>query len=320
MSFQAPLYLIGLAAVPALVVALVLFERHRRAEGARFASLGLLPNLVEHVPAVRRYLPVALLLAALTALIVGVARPHATVTVKRKEATVLLALDVSRSMNAKDVKPTRLEAARRAASTFLTTVPKTFRVGIIAIGSNAVVALPPTVDRNLARQSLASLRRSEGTALGDAVALAAQVAQKQRTSSGAAIPTAVLVISDGADQGSRVKPQAAATRAKALHMPVYTALVGTPNGIVERTLTGGFKEQIRVPANPQTLQLIARASGGEFFAAPTAEQLEKVYKQLGTRLGHHRQAREVSDLFGGGAAILMLVGGALSGHWFRRFP
>ena len=320
MSFQSPLVLVALAAIPLLVGLYVLHEQRRRATGARFATLGLLPNLVERVPSWRRHLPIAVLLVALAAMIVGVARPHATVTVSRKEATVILALDISRSMNASDVKPTRLGAARTAASAFLAKVPKTFRVGVVAIGSSAVVALPPTVDRALARSSLATLRRSEGTALGDAVVVATQVGQKQRTASGDAIPTAVLVISDGADQGSRTTPQAAATRAKALHIPVYTVLVGTANGIVQRTLTGGFREQIRVPANPATLQAIARTSGGEFFSAPTSERLRDVYEQLGTRLGHHKQSREMTDLFAGGSAALMLVGGALSGLWFRRLP
>jgi Ca-activated chloride channel family protein len=319
-SFESPFSLLGLVALPVLVGLYLLHERRRRAAGARFASLGLLPNLVEHVPRWRRHLPVAVLLVAVAAMIVGVARPHARLTVTRKEATVILALDVSRSMSATDVRPSRLQAARSAATAFLARVPKSFRVGVIAIGSNAVVALPPTVDRTLAAASLRTIRRSEGTALGDAVALALQVGQKQRTSSGEPIPTAVLVISDGADQGSRTPPQSAAARARTLHIPVYTVLVGTQNGIVERTLTGGFREQIRVPANPTTLRTIARASGGEFFTAPTADQLRDVYEQLGTRLGHHKQSREISDLFAGGSAALMLVGGALSALWFRRIP
>lgn len=318
MSFSSPLSLLALLAVPVLVLLYVLHERRRRAAGARFATPALLPNMVEHVPSRRRHLPIVILLVALAAMIVGVARPHATVTVGRKEATVILALDVSRSMSATDVRPSRLQAARAAASKFLLELPKAFRLGVVAIGSNAVVALPPTTDRVLAQTSLRTLRRSEGTVLGDAIALALQLGQKQRTSSGESIPTAVLVISDGADQGSRTRPLAAATRAKALHIPVYTVLVGTANGVVERTLTGGFREQIRVPANPSTLRTVARASGGEFFSAPTADRLSDVYKQLGTRLGHHRQSREITDLFAGGSGILMLLSGALSGLWFRR--
>lgn len=320
MSFDSPLSLLALIAVPALVGLYVLYERRRGASGARFATLALLPNLLERVPAWRRHLPVVILIVALAAMIVGVARPRATLTVAKKEATIILALDVSRSMSATDVSPSRLQAARAAASAFLTEVPEAFRIGVVAIGSNAVVALPPTQDRALARQSLATLRRSEGTALGDAIALAVQLGQKQRTSSSESIPTAVVVISDGANQGSRTSPEAAAARARALHIPVYTVLVGTPNGVVERTLTGGFRERIRVPASPDTLRTIARTSSGEFFSAPTASRLRDVYRRLGTRLGHHKQSREISDLFAGGSAVLMLVGGALSALWFRRIP
>jgi Ca-activated chloride channel homolog len=306
--------------VPALVGLYVLHERHRRASGARFATQALLPNMLERVPGWRRHLPVAVLLVALAAMIVGVARPHATVTVARKEATILLALDVSRSMNATDVKPSRIQAARSAATAFMAEVPKQYRLGIIAVGSNATLALPPTLDRGLAAEARKTMRRSEGTALGDAVALAARVGEKQRNSSGEQIPTAVLVISDGANQGSRTTPQTAAARARALHIPVYTVLLGTPNGIVTRTLTGGFKEQIRVPASPETLQLFAQTTGGEFFTAPSAERLRDVYKRLGTRLGHHRTTREISDVFAGGSALLMLLGGGMSALWFRRVP
>ena len=199
-------------------------------------------------------------------------------------------------------------------------MPKTIRIGVVAIGSNAVVALPPTIDRPLAKESLATLRRSEGTALGDAVALAVELGRRQRTSSGEPIPTAVVAISDGADQGSRTSPQAAAAKARALHIPVYTVVVGTADGVVERTLTGGFRERIRVPANPDTLRALARTSGGAFFTAPSASRLREVYEQLGTRLGHHRQSREITDLFAGGSGVLMLVGGALSALWFRRVP
>jgi len=320
MSFSSPFALFALIAVPLLVFLYVLHEQRRRAAGARFAALGLLPNLVERVPAWRRHLPIAILLAALTAMIFGVARPHATVTVKRKEAAIILALDVSRSMSATDVRPSRFAAARAAAVEFLDEVPNAYRVGVIAVGSNAVVALPPTVDRVLTRSALTSLRRSEGTALGDAVAAAVDLSRRQRTSSGTAIPTAVLLISDGANQGSRVTPQAAASRARTAHIPVYTVLVGTRDGVVERTLTGGYKEQIRVPASPDTLRQLAQTTQAEFFSAPSAERLRKVYKELGTRLGHQRKDREITDFFAGGSALLLLVGGGVSAIWFRRLP
>ncbi|MDX6514031.1 MAG: Ca-activated chloride channel [Gaiellaceae bacterium] len=320
MSFEWPLALVGLAAVPALVGLYVLYDRRRRDYAARFANPALLANVVDRAPGRLRYVPLALLLLALTAMVVGVARPHATVTVPREEATVLLAVDVSRSMKAKDVRPTRLEAARKAAEAFLGQVPKKFRVGVISFGTHAVLASPPTDDRALAKTALGTLRPGEGTALGDAVALAARVGTRQRTSDGTVPPTAVLLISDGAQQGGRVSPEVAARRAKAAHVPVYTVLVGTENGSVTEKLTGGFTERIRVPPKPATLQMLARTTGGQFFTATTGDRLRQVYEKLGSRLGHTRQSREVTDLFAGGSAMLLVFGGSLSMLWFRRVP
>ena len=151
MTFQSPLALLGLLVVPLLVAAYVRHERGRGSYVARFANLALLPNLVDRAPGWRRHLPVAILLVALAALVVGVARPHATVSVPREEATVVLVIDVSRSMAAKDVEPSRLGAARAAANAFLRKVPEKFRVGVVSFASRAVVAVPPTADRSLVR-------------------------------------------------------------------------------------------------------------------------------------------------------------------------
>ncbi|HZO49372.1 MAG TPA: VWA domain-containing protein [Gaiellaceae bacterium] len=320
MTFSQPLALLALLALPALVALYLLHERRRRGAGARFANPALLPALADPVPRLRRHLPVALLLVALAAMIFGVARPHATVTVARKEATVVLAIDVSRSMRARDVRPTRLQAALSTARGFVDELPETFRLGIVSVGSNAIVALPPTDDRPLARAALGALQRSEGTAIGDGIGLALDLARRQRADDGTMLPAAVLLVSDGANEGGRTRPQTAAERARALGVPVHTVLIGTPDGVVERALTGGFRERIRVPANPQTLQLVARASGGQFFRAPSRAALEDVYGQLRTRLGHRKRSRELSDAFAAGSALLLLAGGALSALWFRRVP
>jgi len=319
-SFALPVALLGLAALPLLVVLYVLLERRRVREGARFGARALLPNLVDRAPGVRRHLPVAVVLVALAALIVGVARPRATISVRREEATVVLAIDVSRSMGAADVKPTRLGAAQSAASAFVDQVPRKFRIGVVSFASRAVVAVAPTDNRDLVRAGIASLHTGEGTAIGDAVLLAANLGQRQRASDGGIPPTSVLLISDGARDGGRIATQAAAQRARALHVPVYTVLVGTPSGTVVHKLTGGYSEIIRVPPSPSTLQQIARTSGGQFFTATTDSRLRDVYKQLGSRLGHKRETREITDLFAGGSALLLLAGGALSALWFRRVP
>jgi Ca-activated chloride channel family protein len=318
LSFGQPLVLIALVIVPALVLAWRAQDRRREARAAAFSAPALLPNLVSERPGLRRTIPLAILLLALVALIVGVARPHADISVPRKEATVVLAIDVSRSMEAQDVRPTRLDAARHAAESFLAKIPKEYSVAVVGFGTRAFVALPPTTDRVLAQDALESLAPSQGTAIGDAVALATKLGTRQRTSDGAVPPTSVLVISDGTRDGGQIAPLAAARQARAAHIPVSTVLVGTPNGVVTNKLVGGYTEQIRVPPSPGTLQQIARASGGEFFRARTAAALTSVYKKLATRIGHRTQNRQITDLFAGGAIVLLLVGGGLSALWFRR--
>ena len=318
MSFGQPLALLALLVVPVLVILWRLQERRRQTQAAAFSTPALIPNLVSGRPGLRRTIPLVILLVALVALIVGTARPHANVSVPRKEATVVLAIDVSRSMSASDVRPTRLEAARRAAEAFLAKVPKEYSIAVVGFGTRAFVALPPSTDRVLARDALESLAPSEGTAIGDAVALATKLGTRQRTSDGSVPPTSVLVISDGARDGGRTAPLTAARKARAAHIPVSTVLVGTPNGVVTNKLVGGFEEQIRVPPSPGTLQQIAQLSGGQFFRARTSAALTSVYKKLGTRIGHRTQNRQITDLFAGGGIILLLVGGGLSTLWFRR--
>jgi Ca-activated chloride channel family protein len=319
-TFQSPLALLGLLVVPLLVAAYVRHERGRGSYVARFANLALLPNLVDRAPGWRRHLPVAILLVALAAMVVGVARPHATVSVPREDATVVLAIDVSRSMAAKDVEPSRLGAARAAANAFLRKVPEKFRVGVVSFASRAVVAVPPTADRSLVRAALAALRPGEGTALGDAIALSAQLGQRERRADGTRPPTAVLLISDGTSMGGRTTPRASSQRARSLRIPVYTVVLGTQNGTVEQTLTGGFRQIVQVPPSPDTLRQVAQTTGGLFFTAKNDARLRDVYERLGSRIGHRRESREMTDVFAGGSAALLLAGGALSALWFRRVP
>jgi Ca-activated chloride channel family protein len=318
LSFQWPYALALLGLVPLVVAAYVAWQRRRERYAARFANPLLLPNVIDRTPGRLRYLPFAIMVTALAAMIVGVARPHAIVSVPREEATVVLAVDTSRSMTATDVPPSRLDAARNAATAFMAKVPAKFRIGIVAFGSRAVVALPPTDDRVVAQAALKALRPGEGTALGDAVVIAARLGQKQRGADGSHPPTAVLVISDGANQGGRTTPAAAIKRARQLHVPVYAVLIGTPNGVVEHTMTGGFTERIRVPPDAKTLQTVAQQTGGRFFTATNDTRLKEIYENLGSHLGTTRKSREISDMFAAGGAGLLLTGAALSMLWFRR--
>jgi Ca-activated chloride channel family protein len=317
-SFEVPLALLGLLVVPALVAAYVLRERRKTSFATRFGNPALLPNVVDRAPGALRYLPLTILLVALAAMVVGVARPHAVVKVPREEATVILVMDVSRSMKAKDIPPTRLDAARLAAKAFLRQIPEKYRVGVVSFASRATVAVPPTEDRALVTAALDSLKPGEGTAIGDAVVLAARLGRNQRASDGSRPPRAVLLISDGAPDGGNTRPDAAARTARSQGVPVYTIVLGTQDGVVEEELTGGFRQVIRVPPNPDVLQLIARETRGQFFTAANDERLRAVYEELGSKLGHRKESREVTDFFAGGSAVLLLAGGALSAFWFRR--
>src|SRR5262249_48584062 len=271
-TFEWPLALVGLAVVPLLVVLYVLRERRRTDYATRFTSAGLLPNLVDASPRWRRHLPLAVLLVALTAMVVGIARPHAMVKVKREEATAILLIDTSLSMSADDVKPSRLEAARREAGAFLDTLPSKYRLAIVGFAGRAYVALPPTDDRDLAVSALRSLHTAEGTSLGDAVALATRIAGRQRASDRSRPPAAILVISDGAQSSGRTTPAAAALKARQAHIPVYSVLIGTQDGVITAPLPGGLSEQIRVPPSPDTLRAVSQVTGGRFYVAPTAAQ------------------------------------------------
>jgi Ca-activated chloride channel family protein len=197
-------------------------------------------------------------------------------------------------------------------------MPEKYRVGIVGFSGRAYLALPPTDDRSLVPTALNALKRGQGTSLGDAVALATRLGRRQRGKDGTIPPTAILVMSDGAQTSGRTQPGAAALKARSLQIPVYAVLLGTDDGVITVELAGGFQAQIRVPPSPETLRTVTRVTGGRFFTAPNDERLREVYEKLGSRLGSRRQSREITDFFAGGSAALLLFGGALSAFWFRR--
>jgi Ca-activated chloride channel homolog len=320
-TFEWPLALLALAIVPFALAAYVLFDRRRSDQAARFATPALYPNVVERAPGWGRHLPTALLLVALAALAVGVARPHATVSVPREEATIVLAIDVSRSMAATDVRPTRLAAAQAAARRFLERMPESFRVGVVAFATRAQVVAPATEDRQVALGALSELRVGEGTALGEALVLALQVARRVPGSDTLERPPAtILLLSDGAQTQGDVTPQQAAQRARRLQIPVYAVALGTEDGVVERPLPGGYRERVRVPPDPASLRALATATGGEFFVAADDERLSRVYEDLGSRLGRRDKRAEITVAFAGAGGVLLLAAGALSALLFRRLP
>jgi Ca-activated chloride channel homolog len=318
--FDWPLGLLALVLVPLALAGYVALERRRRRQAAAFAAPALHPNLLGHRPGRLRHLAPALALAALVALSLGVARPHATLSVKQEQATVVLALDTSRSMEATDVPPTRLAVAQRVVRGFLDELPEGYRVGIVSFADSAQAVLPATANREAAQTALRNLRVGHGTALGEGIARAIQVAQRVPAEEGKKPPASILVLSDGAQTQGVLTPQQAAERAKKLRIPVYTVAFGTENGVVEVVDDNGFRQRVTVPPDPPTLRAVAQATGARFYAAPTAAQLEAVYDELGSRIGSVKKEREVTAAFAAGGAVLLLAAGAVSAFLFGRLP
>jgi Ca-activated chloride channel family protein len=322
-SFAAPLLLRFLLAVPAAVGGYLWLERRRESRAAGWAAPSLLPNLVERPPGWRRHLPTALLLAGVALLLVGFARPRTSVSVKRQDATVVLVLDVSGSMAAKDAQPTRLGAARAAALQLVDKLPKGYRVALVTFSDHAAVVVPATHDLDVMRAGIARAKSGpQGTALAEAVSRAVDVGVSVKgQAEGQRRPPAIVVLfSDGGQTAGRLTPAQAAAKAKKAGIPVSTVAVGTADGVVLQPLRGGFTERIQVPVQPSSLQSIATGSAGSFYPSIASVDAKTIYRDLGSRVGRQNKTVEVTAAAAGGGLVLMLAGAVLSGVWFRRFP
>jgi Ca-activated chloride channel family protein len=320
-SFASPILLVFLIAVPLAVGAYLWLDRRHDERASAWATPALLPNLVERPSGWKRHLPTALLLLGLALLLVGFARPKANVKVKRQEATVVLVLDVSGSMAAKDVKPTRLRAARLAALRFVDKLPKGYRMSLITFSDHTAVSVPATHDLTAMREALLRAKAGpQGTALADAVSRAVDVGRAVKGQGGQRRPPAVVILfSDGGQTAGRVTPQQAAAKAQKYRIPVSAVSVGTPDGIVEQPLRGGFTERLQVPVQPAVLRTIAQRSGGTLTQLRGIDT-KPVYEALGSRVGRTKKNVEVTAAAAGGGIVLMLAGALLSGVWFRRVP
>ena len=340
-TFERPLLLLTLLVVPLAVALYVLAERRRMRYAIRFTNLDVLAGVVGDRYG-RRFVPLALFLLALAALCIGMARPQHTTLVPRDRATVILVIDVSRSMEAKDVKPSRIGAATAAIRTFLDRVPDRLQVGLIAFAGDPAVAAPPTTNHDLVRKSLDTIEwfpSFGGTAIGDALAAAVKLGQQavsgesgNLASAIAAAPNtqtrglvSILFLSDGAQTRGELEPLQGAERARVAGIPVYTVALGTPNGALN--FGGGFPgagpfggRRVPVPPDPATLKAIADRTGGEFFAAQSEKSLQAAYKKLGSRLGRKPGQSEITYGFLAAAALLLVAAGLLSSLWSPRLP
>lgn len=315
MSIEAPARLLLLLGVLALVAVYVFQQRRRSHYAVRFTNLDLLDRVAPERPRWRRHVPAAAFLAMLCLLVVGFARPAADIRVPRERATIMVAIDVSPSMRATDVQPSRLGAAKAAAQEFVETLPERFNVGLVTFSGSAAVTVPPTTDREVIRTAIANLRVGQRTAIGEAVFTSLQaIAGFDRQAETDPPPARVVLLSDGANTAGR-SPEEASSEAVERGVPVSTIAYGTPSGIVR---LGGQLQP--VPPDLPTLRELAGSTGGSFYEAASVEELRQVYEDIGSSIGYRTEHRDVSAWFVGLGLLAALAAAAGSLLWFSRLP
>lgn len=322
MSFGNPYVLLALLALPVLI-GLYVGEQDRRRRAARaFAVERMQPSVAPRLPRWRRHVPQLAFLLAAIILIAAAAKPQRTVATPVERASIMLATDVSGSMAATDVFPTRLVAAKQAARTFLGQVPARVNVGVMAFNQTPTILASPSTDRQAALNAIAQMTPSGGTASGEAIATSVSALRTNPASTGGdpngqPAPAAIVLLSDGKSTSGR-NAVAQAQRAAQAGVKVYTVALGTPSGKITVKGRNGRSVTKPVPPDPQALQAIAQAGGGESFTAQTTDRLSDVYKQLGSQLGHKQTKKQITSAFAGGGLALLLLGGVMSLGWFGR--
>lgn len=313
MSFGQPAYLLALLAIPLLALFVGSQRRRRRRFAVRHPAAAVIAGVVETTPAWRRRLPPALLALSAVLLTIAFARPEHTVQVAVEKASVVMVTDESGSMSATDVAPSRIEAAAGAARSFLDQVPDELLVGFVGYSSGVVSVLEPTTKHDQVRAQIDALQADGGTATGDALSQALDRLQTRRGKDGGVAPAAIVLLSDGKTTAGS-DPLEAAARAKKLRIPIFTVALGTPDGIVY----GPGGTAIPVPPDPETLQAIAKTSGGQSFQVDDADQLDAIYQQLGSKIGTKDVQREISVAFAAGGLLLLLGGLGTGLRWRGR--
>lgn len=314
LTFLNPERLWVLLLVPLLAAGYIFLVLMKKKTGMRFTNTAILGQVVPKQSQWRRHLAVALSLASLVALSFAWARPNGIEMQPRERATVVLVLDISISMEATDVKPTRLDAAKEAALTFVKALPPQYNISVVSLSGNPSVRLPPTTDRLQAQQAIRSLKVQESTAVGESIytALAAlQLAPKGTDSS--PTPGAIVLLSDGQNTAGRAPAQAAA-EARKQKIPVYTIAYGTENGYVD---LDGKRE--RVPPDKPLLASLAQATGGQTYSAENLDQLERVYNNIRSEVGQTPVKKETTAMWAGYglafAVVAALAAVSLGARW-----
>lgn len=343
MHFIWPHALWGFLLVPLLVAGYLWLLKRQRKQAFGYSTLLLVNRALSPGQGWRRHVPPALILLAVMAGVVGLARPSADLVLPADYRTLVVAVDVSLSMLAEDVPPSRIQAAQSTVKTFISDLPKDIRVGLVTFAGTAQIAQRVTDDRTELMAAVDRFRLQRATATGSGLLLAMAVlrpeleldiepliygfnpSQRGRRASepslfdlkpvapGSYQPGAIVLISDGR-RTTGPDPIAAAQLAAQLGIRVFTVAFGTPDGFIP-----GFDGRAFYAAvDERTLQAMALLTEGEFFKAENAEQMASIYEQLSTQFALERSRTEVSALFAAVSALLVLFAAMLSVYWFRR--
>lgn len=311
MGFRDPAMLLTLLAVPLVAGGLWLAMRRRNRSAVRFAAADLLDGLVPKA-GWRKWLPPSLLICAVVLGAIASARPGMTAKLPKEQATLMMTLDVSISMKATDVKPNRLGAMKTATREALLGMPDGMRVGITSFAGSARLVEWPTRNRAEAIDAVQSLRLEKGTAIGDGIVTSLDALKEDGATEKAAGANAILLMSDGDNQlGTPLAD--AASQARSMGVPVYTVAFGTGTTTIDFEGT-----QVPVTVDETELRNIAESTGGEFFRALDSKSLERIFAEVGSKVGLEEHIIDLTAWFAGAAGFVLLAGIATSLWWFGR--
>jgi Ca-activated chloride channel family protein len=318
MSYGEPIRLWFLLGVLALAAVYVLLQRRRQQYAVRFTNMALLDAVAPKRPGWRRHAAALAFLIAIGTLVVAFAKPTHDEKVPRERATVILAIDTSLSMEADDIRPSRIEAVKSAATSFVNQLPAKINLGVVSFDGNARLVVAPTTDRSKAKKAIGNLDLNEGTAIGEAIFTSIDAIKQTVTvdDSGQKIPARIVLMSDGKTTVGRSNDDAteAATKAR---IPVSTIAFGTDHGQIT---VPESPDPIPVPVDKEALQTIAQQTDGSFFTAASAKELQQVYTDIGSSIGFDLEPREITSWFVGAALLALLATAVMSLAWFNRLP
>jgi len=313
--FLEPMWLLLVPLALALAGAYVFVQFRRKTYAVRFTNVALLQSIAPKSPGWRRHLAATAFLLCLLVLATGMAKPSTDVQEPLERATVVLAIDVSLSMQATDIEPNRFEAAKEAAKLFVAELPRSYNLSLVSFAKSATVAVSPTKDHGQVTAAIDRLELQESTAIGEALYASLQAVQSVPADGAQGPPPArIVLLSDGFTTYGRPNDDGAKASAEA-NVPVSTIAFGTQEGVVDLNGT-----KTPVPVDRDALAKIATQTDGKFYEAVTADELKEVYRDLGSSIGFRSTPKEVTQWFVGIALLFGFAGAVMSLAWTSRLP